>query len=117
MIKIIPYCVYPFSLMVITDTSYEELKAELLKSLPDKVHDRIEILNNVGDARTVMFETGQTCMVLNKKTPGTIAHEVFHAVEFLMDRIGIKLDPNSDEAYAYLTGYITDEIYKIIDHE
>lgn len=43
---------------------------------------------------------------------GTLAHEIFHVVNNIADRAGLKLTDASDEAYAYLTGYITETIYR-----
>ena len=45
--------------------------------------------------------------------PGIIAHEAFHAVIFLFEKIGIKFSYDSEEAYAYLIEYLTNEILKI----
>ena len=45
---------------------------------------------------------------------GTLAHEIFHAVDFILRRVGITLSDDSHEAYAYLIGYLTKEIYKRI---
>lgn len=42
----------------------------------------------------------------------TLAHEIFHAVEFIMSRIGITLSDSSDEAFAYMISFITEEVYK-----
>lgn len=70
--------------------------------------------------RTVMFSSNQTLIRLKEypRTPteyGNLQHEIFHAVTFIMDRIGMKLVvTESDEAYAYLVGYLTTEIYKKI---
>ena len=42
-----------------------------------------------------------------------IVHEAFHATAYIMDDFaGVKLTRNSDEAYAYLLGYITRELFK-----
>lgn len=42
---------------------------------------------------------------------GTIAHEVFHVVAWIMRSRGVEYSASSEEAFAYLTGYITREIY------
>lgn len=42
----------------------------------------------------------------------TIAHEIFHVVHLLLSQKGFKLTDESQEAYAYLTGYLTEEIYR-----
>jgi hypothetical protein len=46
---------------------------------------------------------------------GTIAHEVFHAVQFLMDKIGCNLAHESEEPYAYLIQYVTNKIYENLE--
>jgi hypothetical protein len=42
----------------------------------------------------------------------TIAHEVVHLVNRIFDDRHMKLDAINDEAQAYLTGWVTNEIYK-----
>lgn len=41
----------------------------------------------------------------------TVTHEVFHFVKRILKTKGFKLTNSSEEAYAYLTGYINGEIY------
>lgn len=54
--------------------------------------------------------------VKDKIPHSVIAHEVFHITTFIMERIGMELIVmKSDEAYAYLIGYLTDKIYCIMD--
>ncbi len=43
---------------------------------------------------------------------GSLAHEIFHAVKWLFDFLGIYLDDNSEEVWAYQVGYITEQIYE-----
>lgn len=45
---------------------------------------------------------------------GTAAHEIFHLVYILMDYRGIPLSDISNEAYAYLIGYLTKQFYENI---
>jgi len=72
-------------------------------------------IGNVGQGRTVRFEQGHILLwVEDKKDRGVIAHEIFHVVHFMCDRIGIKLSMDSDEVFAYCIDYITTEIYKIL---
>lgn len=59
---------------------------------------------------------GHICIKIEKwpTTPenmGVLAHEIFHAVELIMDHIGMKLTSDTSEAFAYLVGYITKKIY------
>ncbi len=67
-----------------------------------------------GLGRTVMFPAGFSVIrIHDEKDHPNIAHEVFHAVEFLFDRVGIKHDiETSSEAYAYQMAYLLEQIYK-----
>ena len=44
----------------------------------------------------------------------TCAHEALHATFSITDFVEIRLDRGSEEAYSYLTGYITECIYKTL---
>lgn len=46
---------------------------------------------------------------------GTLQHEIFHAICFVMGRAGIPLSESSEEAFAYLFGYVTEKIYDEIN--
>lgn len=46
-------------------------------------------------------------------TQGTVAHEMLHAVQFIMEAIGHTPDPDGDEPSAYLLGYLVDEYYRL----
>lgn len=49
----------------------------------------------------------------NNADDSVIVHEAFHATAHIMNGFaGIKLDNNAEEAYAYLLGYITRELFK-----
>lgn len=105
--------IYPFDLIVFFGGTYTEIEVYLKDVLPEYIHTEINTLDRNSSGRTVMFSSGQTVIKLkNKPTHGVIAHEIFHAVEFLFNRLGSKLTLSSDEAYAYMIEYITNEIYK-----
>jgi hypothetical protein len=110
---IISYVIYPFDLLVSVCEPDEKITKTLTDRLPEDTHDEIEELLTESDARTVMFSSGQTAIRFSKSPEcGVIAHEAFHAVKFLMDRISIPLSSVSDEAWAYLLQYIVHEISK-----
>jgi len=113
MIKRIKYHVYPFDLVVGINEEYESFSKYLTDRLPNVICPEVKQFEGTYEARTLMFSGGQTAILFNDTTPKTIAHEIFHAVEFLFRRIGIGLVYDSGESYAYLIGYITDEIYKM----
>lgn len=41
-----------------------------------------------------------------------VSHEIFHLVHYLMSHVGMDLDDSSEEAYAYVMGYITKQFWK-----
>lgn len=47
-------------------------------------------------------------------THGVIAHEVSHAVFHILDERGLSHTSESDEAYAYLVGWITNLVYRVL---
>jgi hypothetical protein len=52
---------------------------------------------------------------ISAKSPdfkNTLAHEMFHLVFKILDRAGMKLTNESQEAFAYLQGYLVEQIYK-----
>lgn len=65
----------------------------------------IEMTDNIVIIRTWRKPT-------DGRSHSTLAHEIFHAVDFIMRDIGMKLTEHSHEAYAYLVGYLTEQIYK-----
>ena len=87
--------------------------------------EKDEVLSNFNKypltkARTVMFDGNQTMIRMRNypesaKDRGLLSHEIFHAVDFILDRIGMKLIQESCEAYAYLIDYITRKIYEHIE--
>jgi hypothetical protein len=46
--------------------------------------------------------------VFNRE-PGTLAHEAVHAANYMLERAGVKMSYENDEAQAYLVGHIVDQ--------
>ncbi|HQV54299.1 MAG TPA: hypothetical protein PLX17_02240 [Chitinophagaceae bacterium] len=118
---IIPLVIYPFDVMVSFGETNEEIDKHFKKyNLSADDISMATITSKTVQGRTVMFSTNQTLIRLVKftgtpKDYGNLQHEIFHAVTFVMDRIGMKLVvEESDEAYSYLIDYLTVEIYKKI---
>lgn len=71
----------------------------------------------VGDylGRTVLLPNGSVILYM-PKSPSTIEdyavlqHEIFHVAFFVLERIGIALSEDSDEAYSYLIQFLTKRI-------
>jgi len=107
---IISWTIYPFDVLVSIGETKEEVEKHIKKTgykLNDNEKDAIE-LNSLG--KTAMLRGGQTIIRLRNTNIGILAHEAFHATSFLMDRIGVKLTMESDEAYAYALQYLINEI-------
>lgn len=67
----------------------------------------IYVPDNIGKGIVLMFTTNPS--------PGEIAHEIIHALTIILnDYAGIPLNEDTDEAYAYMGGELTNQIYKII---
>lgn len=112
---IIPYVIYPFDIMF----SFAETDAELKEKLSKVGCKWDELLLCEGDGRCTMLQGGQTIVRLKhypkeNRHYGILQHEIFHAVDMLFRHIGIKLNEDSSEAYAYLIQYLTTEIYKCL---
>lgn len=65
--------------------------------------------------RTMQLDSGQTIILFKRSPePSLLAHEVFHAAYMILNRIGITLSEESDEAYAYLIQFITQKICNVV---
>lgn len=117
---IVPLVVYPFDVMVSVNQDNDQLGKVLdtMSSLTEEDIRACGYSSQYSAGKAVMFSTNASIIRLRKlpetsEEYGTLAHEIFHIVTFVMDRIGMKLAIEvSDEAYSYLIGYLTTEIYK-----
>jgi hypothetical protein len=118
---IVPLQVYPFDVMISVDESDHTLLTRLIK-YGNKKEDCYELMcmSESVLARTMILPSGQTVIRIKKQKSNIemtalMSHEIFHAVTFILDRLGMKLELLiSDEAYAYLIQYLTKEIFKRI---
>lgn len=60
---------------------------------------------------------GILIFIRRKMTVGQIAHESGHATTEIFREIGSYLDPNNQEPFMYLLGYISDCIDKVIKNK
>lgn len=118
--------IYPFDVMVSINQTDNQLGNSLDKNLPTEALSKEEIegvryTSDKCDGRAVMFSTNESLLRIRKlpETPaeyGVLAHEIFHISANILDRVGMKLVIEiSDEAYSYLIGYLTKEIYTEIN--
>lgn len=100
--------------------SIGETEAQLSKVLDKYLIDTKDVVwkwdNETGTGRMCLFSTNQGLIRL-RVYPTTndhfasLHHEIFHYVMHIMSRIGMTWTPKSDEAYSYMIGYLTKEIY------
>lgn len=116
---IIKLVVFPYNIWYcfgVSDADFRKLVAR--KGL---IWDKgMNLENKAGCA--FQFDRGQTCLRLPKipytcQDYGILAHEIFHAVDMVLRRMGITLSADSDEVYAYTIDYVTKEVYKAINKD
>ncbi len=115
---IISLDIYPFDVMVSVGEEDDTLFKRLRKlSISEDEFEMTRFDTENGRGRYCLFKTGASLIRLKQepKTPeqfGTLQHEIFHCASSILWRVGIKLKMKySDEAYAYLIGYLTEKIY------
>ena len=104
---ILPLQVYPFDILFSIGQTDAELLVLLSKYGLDEYIDEFTLSKTVR-GRTVMLPSNQTVIRLKSNYDiGVLCHEVFHAVSFILSKVGIPLEVmKSDEAYAYLIEYV-----------
>ena len=118
--KVIPIEIYNIDVLFVVGTK-DELKISLEKHLEkEDADDAYNVM--VGDiedftlGRSAYLNSGQTALWLpNAEDKGTLAHEIFHIACYIMEKVGICLCHESDEAYAYLIGYITNKVNEVLN--
>lgn len=116
---IIPLKVYPFDVAISIGQSNNEIEESLKKYSIDYSDVNVKWDSNTQRGRCLIFHDNKVLIRMDefKSSPvwfGYLQHEVFHAVEFTLNRIGMELSFKSDEAYAYLIQYITTKVYEKI---
>lgn len=123
---IIPLIIYPFDVMISFNENYDQFANAVVKKWGSEILDdfnKCPKANSVGLTYVFTSEKCLCCILkingLKKDANGigTIAHEVFHAADFVLEKCGLQLNRNSYEAFAYFVGYLMQEIYKKIQHQ
>lgn len=65
-----------------------------------------------GAGRTTQFKNRAFLIQVKDRYIPTINHEILHLVVMAMDSAGVRLCDASDEAFAYLMGYVSRQIYR-----
>lgn len=104
--------VYPFDILVHVGHNSKKIKHYFSKEEYSEIK-KVKLKK----ATTIMFSSGKTLLWLKNKPKsidclGILAHEIFHSVCFILQRIGCKMNKYTDEPYAYLIQFITIKIYE-----
>ena len=112
--KIIPIDVFGHDIVVSIGQTDEDLYELIGENISKKQFDK-RFANQTSIATTYKLKTG--CILIRFKdnidNPGIVAHESFHAIVYLFEKIGIDFAYESEEAYAYTLEYLTNQILKI----
>ena len=112
--KVIPIDVFGHDVVVSIGQSDDDLYEHIRENISKKKFDK-KMTNQKSIATTFKLKTG--CILIRFKddidNPGIVAHEAFHAIVYLFEKIGIEYAYESEEAYAYTLEYLTNQILKI----
>ena len=117
----IPIQTYPIVFVVSFNTRLKDFKNDVKIALELKNTRDLKIFNDhfalggTSTGRTVRLSNGHVVISFFSINHGIIAHEIFHAVTLFLDALGVKFSMDSNEAYAYTIGYLTDVIYQILE--
>lgn len=114
---------YPYEIFVCVEATQEEvlmkIKKNTLFKLDEEIKKLLELEYDVS-GRHISIEGTRTHIILlrypltTSKGIATLSHEVFHTVYSIMSTVGIPLTEESEEAYAYLITYVTNEIMESV---
>lgn len=115
----IPVEMYYVEVMVSIAQSNQELHDSVKNHYPD-YDEGIENVASDKHGSANIFNNGNCVLKLYKHpdTPywrGILAHEIFHITTFIAEHVGLKLHDSSDEAYAYLNEYLTEQVYSKLE--
>jgi len=113
--------IYPFDVLITTAENqkvYKYIEKKKNYILNDVEKRGLEMTSK---ARTVQLMGGQVIIRLKKQKTRVgidlvdLVHEIEHAVWFIFNRIGIKHNDGSDEAFAYFQAYLTRQALNFYD--
>jgi len=115
---------YPFSIAVSIGQTKRDFNTSM-KSVGNYNLTDIEDFFTRNDSGQTCNNDGDNLVIVMLKADanqGVIAHEIFHAITFIMATVGIKLnslvedkDGSTEEAYAYMVEYVTNKFYDKIN--
>lgn len=122
MIKIVKLEIYRVSVIFLVevdkkeiDLFYYENHIRMTDKERDYLYDDLENESNGGSA--ILTDEGSVIVhIKDGDDINTIAHEIFHAANFVLTRAGVKHEGTA-EAWAYLIGHLTECYYNWMKDE
>ena len=107
---------YPFDILVFFGENVEDLFNDIKGKLSKSDFKGLK-KSEFKAGKAIILDTNQTVLWLREKptTPtdfGLLSHEIYHCTGFILRSIGIQYSEETEEAYAYLIQYLTEQIYK-----
>jgi len=112
-IEVVPYN-HDVTVILTTD-----IKRAVLKLKGELGDDIITCIKPNMHALTVFSDGNSNIFIFLEMKPdvGTLVHEVYHAVDFILRDAGVKNDPHvNDETWAYHLGDLTRQVVKFYHH-
>lgn len=78
------------------------------KDDPEKFYEGMVIVNPNNTSQVILIYSKDSLSI------NTITHEVYHLTNLVLDTQGTQLNPNDDEHYAILNGYLNEEVFKYL---
>lgn len=104
---VLSWQLYPHDVMVSVGETEAQVLRRIRRTAYELTPDEIEQLSFKGRVgRTVMLRGGQTILWVQRfngdpASVAVLAHEAYHAVCMLLERVGVAYSDSSDEAFAY----------------
>ncbi|WP_029328149.1 hypothetical protein [Bacteroides sp. 14(A)] len=117
--KIISIDIYDRDVMVhFGEKKY--LKAKLSKMFgSEQASEIVSMISGEEKGKSLLLPGGQMILYMpdlpkDIKGMSVLAHEIFHIANFTLEKAGINLTNDSDEAYSYLIEFLTKKILTIL---
>lgn len=114
--------IYGGSIVFVNNIPYDSMVKALkedgeffTKEFVEHIESNKSTIEPVTNGAITVTNGFESLIILGKQTDylnfhNSLSHEVFHTVHATLKRKGFKLTNASEEAYAYLTGWITEKI-------
>ena len=117
--KVIKGTVYPFDVLISINQTDDEFYSEVGHLSDDDLESVFLNLDETVLARSYITKNNVSIirfMNLDKENipHGLISHEALHITSYILKRVGIDFNFETEEAYAYFLNYIVDNIYSTI---